>query len=50
VVGENIISMMDGFSRYNQVTMHLEDREETTFTTPWGPFMFDKMPFVLINT
>jgi hypothetical protein len=29
--------------------MHLEDREKTTFTTPWGTFMYDKMPFGLIN-
>jgi hypothetical protein len=49
LVGENIISMMDGFSGYNQVAMHLEDREKETFTTPWGTFMYDKMPFGLIN-
>jgi hypothetical protein len=49
VVGENRISMMDGFSGYNQVEMHLDDREKTTFTTPWGTFMYDKMPFGLIN-
>jgi hypothetical protein len=49
VVGENIISMMDGFSGYNQVAMHPEDRENTTFTTPWGTFMYDKIPFGLIN-
>jgi hypothetical protein len=49
VVGENMISMMDGFSGYNQVAMHLDDREKTTFTTPWGTFMYDKMPFGLIN-
>jgi hypothetical protein len=40
---------MDGFSGYNQVTMHLDDREKTTFTTPWGNFMYDKMNFGLIN-
>jgi hypothetical protein len=48
-VGENIISMMDGLSRYNQVEMHLEDREKTSFTTPWGNFIYDKIPFGLIN-
>ena len=41
--------MMDGFSGYNQVAMDLEDRKKTTFTTPWGTFMYDKMPFGLIN-
>jgi hypothetical protein len=49
VVGENMISMMDGFSGYNQVAMHLDDREKTNFTTPWGALMYAKMPFGLIN-
>jgi hypothetical protein len=31
------------------VAMHLEDRENKTFTTPWGTFIYDKMPFGLIN-
>ena len=41
--------MVDGFSWYNQITMHPDDREKTTFTTPWGTFMYDKMPFGLMN-
>ena len=41
--------MVDGFSGYNQIAMHPDDREKTTFTTPWGNFMYDKMPFVLMN-
>ena len=49
VVGAQRISMVDGFSRYNQIAMHPDDREKTTFTTPWGTFMYDKMPFGLIN-
>jgi hypothetical protein len=49
VVGENRISMMDGFLGYNQVSMHLDDREKKTFTTPRGTFMYAKMPFGLIN-
>jgi hypothetical protein len=49
VVGENLISMMDGFSVYNQVAMHLDKIEKTTFTTPWGTFMYDKIPFGMIN-
>ena len=49
VVGPTRISMMDGFSGYNQIAMHLDDREKTTFTTPWGTFMYDKIPFSIIN-
>jgi hypothetical protein len=26
-----------------------EDREKTTFNTPWGTFMYAKMPFGLMN-
>jgi hypothetical protein len=49
VVGEINISMMDGFSGSNQVATHLDDRHKTTFTTPWGAFVYDKMPFGLVN-
>ena len=41
--------MLDGFSSYNQVAVHPEDQEKTTFTTPWGTFMYAKMPFGLMN-
>jgi hypothetical protein len=34
VVGENIMSMIDGFSGYNQIAIHKDDKEKTTFTTP----------------
>ena len=26
-----------------------EDREKTTFTTPWGTFMYARMPFGITN-
>jgi hypothetical protein len=42
--------MLDGFSGYNKIMVHLEDREKTDFTTPWGTFMYAKMPFDLMNT
>ena len=41
--------MIDGFSGYNQISILLEDREKTNFTTPWGTFMYAKMPFGLMN-
>ena len=40
---------MDGFSRYNQIKMAPEDREKTSFITPWGAFCYLVMPFGLIN-
>ena len=49
VVGSQRMSMLDGFAGYNQVAVHPEDQEKTTFTTPWGTFMYAKMPFGLMN-
>jgi ribonuclease HI len=49
VTGAFRISMIDGFSGYNQISVMPEDREKTTFTTPWGTFMYAKMPFGLMN-
>jgi hypothetical protein len=49
VVGENKMSMIDGFLGYNQIVVHEDDKEKTAFTTPWGTFMYDKIPFVLMN-
>ena len=43
------MSMIDGFFGYNQISVMPEDREKTKFTTPWGTFMYAKMPFGLMN-
>ena len=49
VVGAQRISMVDGFSGYNQIAMHPDDKEKIAFTTPWGTLMYDKIPFGLMN-
>jgi hypothetical protein len=49
IVGSQRMSMLDGFSGYNQILVHPEDQEKTAFTTPWGTFMYAKMPFGLMN-
>ena len=49
VVGSQRMSMLDGFSGYNQVLVHPDDQEKTTFTMPWGTFMYSKMPFGIMN-
>jgi hypothetical protein len=49
VTGASRISMIDGFSGYNQISVMPKDREKTAFTTPWGTFMYAKMPFGLMN-
>jgi hypothetical protein len=45
VVGSQKMSMLDGFLGYNHIMVHLDDKEKTNFTTPWGMFMYSKMPF-----
>jgi hypothetical protein len=49
VIGSSRMFMIDGFSSYNQIFVLPEDRHNTTFTTPWGTFMYAKMPFGLMN-
>ena len=49
VVGSTTISLLDGFSSYNQILVHPDDQANTAFTTPWGTFMYVKMPFGLKN-
>ena len=49
VVGSQRMSMLDGFYGYNQVLVHPDDQENTAFTTPWGTFMYSKIPFDLMN-
>ena len=47
--GSGIMSMLDGFSGYNQVLVKKEDQHKTTFTSPWGTFEYLRMPFGLLN-
>jgi ribonuclease HI len=49
ISGAKVMSFLDGFSGYNQVVVHPDDQEKTAFTTPWGTFMYSKMPFGLMN-
>ena len=49
VVGSSRISLLDGFSGYDQILVQEEDQAKTTFTTPWGTFMYVKMTFGLMN-
>ena len=49
IVGSQRMSMLDGFSGYNQILVHPEDQEKTAFTTPWGTFMYANMPSGSMN-
>jgi hypothetical protein len=45
----SLLSLLDGFSGYNQVLVAKEDLLKMTFGTKWGTYAYDKMPFRLIN-
>jgi hypothetical protein len=47
--GSEIFSLMDGFSRYNQINIVPEDQHKTAFICPWGTFAYQKLPFGLNN-
>jgi hypothetical protein len=47
VAGHQRYSFLDGFSGYNQVFIQMNDQLKTTFTTEWGMFAFNRMPFGL---
>ena len=49
VTGSELISMMDGFLGYNQVVVKESEQFKTSFTTPWGTYVYVRMPFGLTN-
>lgn len=49
VTSSELMSMMDGFSGYNQVVVKELEQFKTTFTTPWGTYVYVRMPFGLTN-
>eukprot|EP00253_Pinus_taeda_P023617 PITA_23617 len=46
---KKFFSLLDGFSRYNQIQINPEDQDKTTFTCPWGTFAYRVLPFGLCN-
>ena len=49
LAGHSHYCFLDGYSRYNQIVIALEDQEKTTFTCPFGTFAYRRMPFGLCN-
>lgn len=49
VVGSTIMSLLDGFSRYNQIYVKKSDKHKTNFTTKWGSFVFHHLPLGITN-
>jgi hypothetical protein len=49
VIDSALMSMLDGFSRYNQVLVAKEDRTKTAFKTPWVTYTYVRISFGLKN-
>ncbi|XP_024009474.1 uncharacterized protein LOC112084555 [Eutrema salsugineum] len=47
--GNELLLFMDAFSRYNQILMHPQDRDKTSFITDRGIYCYKVMPFGLKN-
>jgi len=45
VAGSELMSFLGGFSGYNQILVHLDDRLKKTFRTKWGTYASQKMHF-----
>ncbi|KAJ9547608.1 hypothetical protein OSB04_020151 [Centaurea solstitialis] len=44
-----LLTFMDAYSGYNQILMHTDDQEKTTFMTDKGMYCYKVMPFGLKN-
>ena len=45
-----LFCFLDEYSGYNQIVIHPDNQEKTTFACPFGTFAFKLMPFGLCNT
>lgn len=48
-VGKKYFSFLYGFIGYNQIKLALEDQGKTTFTCPWGTYVYRILPFRLCH-
>ena len=48
-VGHELLSFMDAFSGYNQISMDPDDQEKTSFVTAQGTYCYRVIPFRLKN-
>lgn len=49
LAGQAFYCFLDGYLRYNQITMDLKDQDKTAFTCPFGVFAYRRMPCRLCN-
>nr|GEW06249.1 reverse transcriptase domain-containing protein [Tanacetum cinerariifolium] len=49
LAGNEYYCFLDGFSGYFQIPIDPKDQEKTTFTCPYGTYVYKRMPFGLCN-
>ena len=49
LAGHPFYFFLDGYSCYNQISIALENQDNTTFTCPYGTFTYQRMSFRLCN-
>lgn len=49
VAGSQMMFLLDEFSGYNQIRVKRIDKYKTTFTSRWGTFSYEWIPFGLSN-
>ena len=49
LVGSSYFYFLNGYLGYNQIAIHPDNQETTTFTCPFGTFAFRRLPFRLCN-
>ena len=49
LAGSSYFCFLDGYLGYNQIVIHPNNQQKTTFTCPFGIFAFTGMPFGLCN-
>nr|GEW37885.1 reverse transcriptase domain-containing protein [Tanacetum cinerariifolium] len=49
LAGNEFYCFLDGFLGYFQILIDPQDQEKTTFTCPYGTFVYRRMPFGLCN-
>ena len=49
LLGQGFYCFLDSYSGYNQLAIHLNDQEKTTFTCPFGTYTFQRLSFGLCN-
>jgi len=49
VADQKILSFLDAYSGYNQISMHPKDKEKMTFMTVDANYYYEVMPFDLKN-